>query len=193
MNIFKAKKLVEDWLEGVGVPTKEVPLTYDYTCAYVTDGGSCAGAAIAWLLGDYNASEVGEKYFGDREAFFDLAFKQGGVHAAAALRNLRSLTILPEFREEPKIWRNMTPEEKGALLLARHEGKAIEVWDCNSEGWVEVIPTFTHFDTYRIKPEPVVEQRNLYVYGVDWSLTQVGTINLVDGQPDPTTIRMEEV
>jgi len=27
---------------------------------------------------------------------------------------------------EPKIWRDMTPEEKGALLLAHHEGKVIE-------------------------------------------------------------------
>jgi hypothetical protein len=26
----------------------------------------------------------------------------------------------------PKLWRDMTPEEKGALLLAAHEGKVIE-------------------------------------------------------------------
>lgn len=27
---------------------------------------------------------------------------------------------------EYKLWRDMTPEEKGALLLAKHEGKRIQ-------------------------------------------------------------------
>ena len=30
--------------------------------------------------------------------------------------------------DTPKLWRDMTREEKGALLLADHEGRQIELW-----------------------------------------------------------------
>jgi hypothetical protein len=33
--------------------------------------------------------------------------------------------IIARASDTPKLWRDMTPEEKGALLLAHHEGKVI--------------------------------------------------------------------
>jgi len=36
------------------------------------------------------------------------------------------LSVACEVKDEPKLWRDMTDAEKGALLLAHHEGKVIE-------------------------------------------------------------------
>jgi hypothetical protein len=64
---------------------------------------------------------------------------------------------------DPKKWRDMTPEEKGALLLAHHEGKAIQLW-CH-EAWeacgaweaCSSNPGWAGHCAYRVKPpEPRV-------------------------------------
>jgi hypothetical protein len=56
--------------------------------------------------------------------------------------------------EAPKQWRDMTPEEKGALLLAHHEGKVIESrW--LGENWTPTCAPEWHLGaSYRIRPEP---------------------------------------
>jgi len=52
--------------------------------------------------------------------------------------------------DTPKLWRDMTDSEKGALLLAHHEGKVIER-HCR-DGWRAVLHTFWHDDVaYRVK------------------------------------------
>lgn len=59
-----------------------------------------------------------------------------------------------------KTWGEMTPEEKGALLLAHHEGKVIEVWYPFAEVWVPKDCSFLDSDKYRVKPEePKVEEK----------------------------------
>jgi hypothetical protein len=58
--------------------------------------------------------------------------------------------------DTPKLWGDMTPEEKGALLLAHHEGKAIEVISPNraSKEWAFCDPQWWDDYAYRVRPEP---------------------------------------
>ena len=59
-----------------------------------------------------------------------------------------------------KLWKDMTPEEKGALLLAYHEGKVIEHTLWSGNGWFEIRKDYEGrvgwYDdlAYRVKPEP---------------------------------------
>ena len=59
------------------------------------------------------------------------------------------------------IWLDMTPEQKGALLLAYHEGKVVEHWD--GVCWVECAPTWFDDTAYRIEGNVVK-----YWDGVCW-------------------------
>ena len=61
-----------------------------------------------------------------------------------------------------KLWKDMTPEEKGALLLAYHEGKVIEwCYGYGKEFYVNgssaeegLHPVWADCCSYRVKPEP---------------------------------------
>jgi hypothetical protein len=106
--------------------------------------------------------------------------------------------VISRVAPTPKLWRDMTPEEKGALLLAAHEGKVIEfmasgTWKEDKPGWYDIL-------AYRIKPEPKVEV--VTVYGnpssnVQWVYEQCPmdthriTFNLIDGKPDCASVKME--
>ena len=107
---------------------------------------------------------------------------------------------LYEEPKSPTLWRDMTLEEKGALLLAHHEGKEIEYYSYGI-GWVTERPNFFGWCAYRIKPEPKVEVVVL-LGGKDylWAFedhTEGGmhnthriTFNTIDGKPDPASIKM---
>ena len=100
---------------------------------------------------------------------------------------------------EVKLWEEMTPEEKGALLLAHHEGKAIQTdyhpeskYNTWEDNWS---PTWSPVCAYRIKPaEPVVEVVEIYgskSYG-HWAFggkededTHKITLTIRDGVVDP--------
>ena len=101
-----------------------------------------------------------------------------------------------DFR--PKIWRDMTSEEKGALLLAEHEGKVIEFW-CDGE-WYEIEPIWIDTEAYRVRPEPKRETVTLYgepagPFGeAKWTEDTICiTFDLVDGEPDCASIKMERI
>jgi hypothetical protein len=107
----------------------------------------------------------------------------------------------------------MTPEEKGVLLLAHHEGKVIQFKNvsCEAHDWQSVKePVWADAYAYRIKPEPKIETVKLhgrkyitqvYPSGVwdfdrnDYRLgdTHVITFNLIDSKPDPASIKIEEL
>lgn len=111
-----------------------------------------------------------------------------------------------------KLWKDMTPEEKGALLLAYHEGKVIEwcygfcepspfrVNGSSDKGGME--PCWDPKCYYRVKPELVVTEvvinggATAGVWGFDSILspcvedTHKITFNLVDGEPDCNSIKM---
>lgn len=106
--------------------------------------------------------------------------------------------------ETPKLWRDMTPEEKGALFLAEFEGRCIE--KKNPKNSAESWETLGFFDwlgdnmtAYRIRPEPKRETVTLHGAGYEWGQanepcaddTHSITFDLIDGKPDPASIKME--
>ena len=119
--------------------------------------------------------------------------------------------IVSRASATPKLWRDMTDAEKGALLLAHHEGRVIEVWA--SDRWVADPVAFHDKFAYRVRPEP--KRETVTLRGGDfgrngaiaWSFLHSGhispytispdthriTFDLIDGKPDPTSIRMEEL
>ena len=101
-----------------------------------------------------------------------------------------------------KLWKDMTPEEKGALLLAYHEGKEVEYYSDVRREWFVTAPVWAENCAYRVKPKPVVKE--VVVHGCKdddvWSFdslvgpakwdTHKITFNLVDGEPDCNSIKM---
>jgi hypothetical protein len=95
---------------------------------------------------------------------------------------------------EPVLWRDMTPEQKGALLLAHQEGKVIEVKEVHQSNWSRNdYPEWWREFAYRVRPEPKRETRPLYYGGQFVPIVQIGTIDLIDGKPDPASIRIEAI
>lgn len=94
---------------------------------------------------------------------------------------------------QPKPWSDLTAEEKGALLLARYEGKVVENGDGLGKWWTsEYKPFFIDAGYYRIKPNPKTETVTLFYKRFDTGAHhEVGTIDLVDGVPDCGTLKME--
>lgn len=99
----------------------------------------------------------------------------------------------------PKLWKDMTPEEKGALLLADYEGKTIQYYD---KLWhVAPVGVFRDKFAYRVKPEPYHKQVALYFgelrVGALVSRVRTDThritFDLIDGKPDCNSIKMEEI
>ena len=115
------------------------------------------------------------------------------------------MTEYKTLREDdtPKLWCDMTPEEKGALLLAHHEGKVIECSMCRTSDWfVMGEPSWTSSNAYRIRPEPKRETvtklmhcKDGYPFIADGmsNPTHRITFDLIDGRPDTGSIRMEEL
>jgi hypothetical protein len=113
--------------------------------------------------------------------------------------------------QEPKLWRDMTPEEKGALLLAEHEGKAIEEFGtAYPDAWYETDPYWDNGCAYRIKPEPkrktVTAKLCIDAHGTslhmrpDYRDNYYGddnfyftlTFDTIDGKPDLSSIKIED-
>ena len=108
--------------------------------------------------------------------------------------------------DTPTLWRDMTPEQKGALLLAHYEGKVIEYYSYSYiNKWVSLShPVWNNIIAYRIKPEPRVETVFVLTNGREFvvedffvlplgSATHRITINLIDGKPDCDSIKMKEL
>jgi hypothetical protein len=101
--------------------------------------------------------------------------------------------------EPPKLWRDMTREEKGALLLAEYEGRDIQ--QKAGVSWVLKIKSHKFLEewAYRVKPEPKRQTVKLYfgelkqgalLHKVRTDTHRI-TFNLIDGKPDPKSIKME--
>ena len=102
----------------------------------------------------------GSRYFGVRAVW-------RGDHKGISLAGFPSWRIVSRASQSdtPKLWRDMTDAEKGALLLAHHEGKVIE-WT-RSPGDTEFRqdsarggrPVWAARHAYRVKPEPKPEPK----------------------------------
>ena len=108
--------------------------------------------------------------------------------------------LIAEWIDEPRPWKDLTPEEKGALLLAHHEGKDIQMY--TSDHWYTVYPLWEDSTVYRIKPEPMQETVQVVLYGCaisawgkeeEFEDTHCITFDLVDGEPDCGSIKMEKL
>jgi hypothetical protein len=118
--------------------------------------------------------------------------------------NESTFRLIPRATHEPKTWAEMTPEEKGALLLAHHEGADIEVWvvDHDFSGWLPARkPRWHDCLCYRVRPEPVRGVVTMAGY-IDRGYFHVRsgvndthriTFDLIDGEPDCDSIKMERI
>jgi len=108
--------------------------------------------------------------------------------------------LISRATAQPTIWRDMTDAEKGALLLAAHEGREIQLWHSRG-GWVESVEFGAVEDiAYRVKPEPVRETVSGWWNGKNFhntanyaDRTHVITFDAIDGDPDCSTIKMERI
>jgi len=110
----------------------------------------------------------------------------GGTGCAGNDAPVRGIPSPSTATSEPKLWRDMTPEEKGALLLAHLEGKVIES-DYGIGVWGKATALGIQGNAYRIRPEP---QRVTVDLMADFKV--IGRIDLIDGKPDVTSIKMED-
>jgi len=97
-------------------------------------------------------------------------------------------------------WNEWSRAAKGALLLADNEGKAIQWYDFDFDGaWVDDKDFIEDLDVYddlpyRIKPESVRETVTLMIDdGSMGGPRAIGTIDLIDGEPDRASIKMEKI
>ena len=105
---------------------------------------------------------------------------------------------------EMKTWGEMTDAEKGALLLAHHEGKEIECFSESLGNWITLFILVWYEDSiYRVKKVPIKNMEVMYMYfedGLDPSIdvymsdpTHKITFDTIDGEPDCSSIKMEKV
>lgn len=95
---------------------------------------------------------------------------------------------------EAKLWRDMTPEEKGALLLAHHEGHTIQCRSPAHSQWFDSSePSWANAIAYRVRPEPNRETVTRWYQASGHSNTHRIAFDLIDGEPDCASIRMESL
>lgn len=100
-----------------------------------------------------------------------------------------------------KLWQDMTPEVKGALLLAHHQGKDIEFFD--GYEWIKTVPNWLPQYAYRVKPEPIIENVVMYLGKgfKGWTITEGRTnsdthkitFKVVDDEPDPESFKVDNL
>lgn len=116
---------------------------------------------------------------------------------SGAIKDHSEADLVTELTDEPAappVWRDMTPEEKGAVLLAIHEKRRIDSWNPHSRKWiarqwyeVDIVPGIA----YRERPEPKRETVVLWAGHNGLPPVRIGTIDFEDGEPDPMSIKLE--
>lgn len=130
-------------------------------------------------------------------ANYDIKFGFFGVEVS---ESVQQYIIISRASDKTKLWRDMTAEEKGALLLAVHDGGQLQYK--HNLDWQNCNDVFSGNYAYRIKPDPKVE--TVTITGGDGSgfgFYQNGgvnnthriTFNLIDGKPDCASVKMEEL
>jgi hypothetical protein len=102
-------------------------------------------------------------------------------------------------------WGDMTPEQQGALLLAHHQGKTIEVKSLSLGCWFSLHePVWGPEAPYRIKPEPVVVHHEMhnrvhdgklesFTKGKHFTSTYVLTYDTEDGVPVCSSVKLSKL
>ena len=94
--------------------------------------------------------------------------------------------------DTPKLLKEMTDAEIGALVRAHKEGKVIQAVGGGRSEWIDCDPQWRWDWAYRIRPEPVRETVALTSFDERAKGHRI-TFDLIDGKPDITSIRMEEL
>jgi hypothetical protein len=127
-----------------------------------------------------------------------------GKYHEFLLSNVLLWKLISEESNIPKSWKDMSREEKGALLLAHLEGVEIEQF-CNSKLSISEYPNWYEDEIYRIKPEPKVVTVNLNGYNINtigWIFredtsfanpTYKITFNIIDNEVDCESIKMIKI
>lgn len=136
----------------------------------------------------------------------------GPYHAAGLCGVFRIVSRATNSPDTPKAWGEMTDADKGALLLAHHEGQVIEYHSTGMNVWYKwndytfddnACGGFYDKFAYRIKPEPVVETVTAYAdpnlgggfevnsHCEHWPYRI--TFTTTDGKPDCGSIKMERI
>jgi hypothetical protein len=110
------------------------------------------------------------------------------IDYASMWKTAASFKIISRATPKPRTWGELTDAEKGALLLAMHEGKVIQCYQWSSEDWQGGEWRFHEDSAYRIKPESVRETVDVTANGAT-----IGTIETLDGIPQPDTIKLTAV
>lgn len=109
------------------------------------------------------------------------------------LYDWREAKVISRASDKPKLWRDMTDAEKGALLLAHHEGKVIECMVHGGMTWHKSDCSWYGNHAYRIRPEPKVETVAIEPWEIatDVASGHRITFQTINGKPDTTSIKME--
>ena len=116
------------------------------------------------------------------------------------LSTASTFRVISRAAYTPKLWRDMTDAEKGALLLAFHNDKKCLEIRRNGK-WVYCEDsTLDNNIAYRIRPEPKVEVVTVR-YQKRWvtimpfydGYTHRITFTTIDGKPDCASIKMEAI
>lgn len=104
---------------------------------------------------------------------------------------------------DPITFENLSDAEKGALLLAEHNGEIVQIYsERHKEGWTKKSNRFmfNNHHQYRIKPAP--KKTTIYFRKMEcgvWTATGYKfaeytlTFDEVDGVPITSSVKMEEV
>jgi len=94
--------------------------------------------------------------------------------------------------DTPTLWRDMTDEEKGALLLAHREGASIHVWEPIAGVWraARWEPLFQADRAYRVGPAATREP--IKIQGPSGEILGSGTMLRRDGEWDFDSIEVED-
>lgn len=102
----------------------------------------------------------------------------------------------------PKLWKDMTDVEKGALLLAEYEGKSLQIYI--NDNWTtfksDRYAQFHESSAYRPEPQRKTITRMMHCVGEQPFIaetmsnpTHIITFDMLDDSPDCSSIRMEKL
>lgn len=144
---------------------------------------------------DVKPRDVVELFCGGKYTIGENPYKEHGEVKTVTgfLHDWREAKVISRASEKPKLWRDMTDAEKGALLLAHlNNKKCLQVWrgnewvDCGNSTWKPDI-------AYRVRPEPKIETVAIEPWEIatDVASGHRITFNTINGKPDCASIKME--
>lgn len=159
------------------------------------------GDVLAWVK-----AADGYKFYDDRlKGVEDFVVKHSGKVWSESAQDgfttkcshtFRVVSRATPKKEEYPTWDEMTPEEKGALLLAHHEEKVIESSYKGGDWGVVESPIWYTDYCFRVKPDTKVvtlwgpSPNGSFTGGPNEGDTHKVTYNLVDGEVDCDSIKM---